>query len=84
MYRANLEIESMDALNDFFSVISDELIRADEKEEIRSTINKADNVGWPCEITLEIEDEKWSDYSANHPDEAKVLEPHMTPVKSTE
>lgn len=84
MYRAELSIENEEALHEFFGVISDQLIRQEEKDEITETIDEADDVGWPCTVTLEITDEKWEDYSASHPDEAKVLEPHLEPLNKTE
>lgn len=84
MYRAELSIDNQEALNEFFEVVSNDLVRQEEKDEITQTIEDASDVGWPCTVTLEIEDEKWEEYSASHPDEAKVLEPHLEPLSEAE
>jgi hypothetical protein len=84
MYHATLEIESLEYLEEFFEIISDELILPNEKEDIRDTIGQADAADWPMELTLRVPNDEWHTFSQNHPDEAKILEPHMKLVHDNE
>jgi hypothetical protein len=80
-YRADLDIASYDALEEFLTVTSDALISGREAATIQSKLEtKGGDIEWPCEIVLEFRHEEWASYSATHPDEATVLEPHLVSV----
>jgi hypothetical protein len=81
IYRADLDIASYEAFREFLSATSDALIDADEAATLQSKLESAGgDIDWPCEIVLRFDAEKWTTYSANHPDEATVLEPHIIAV----
>ncbi len=80
-YRADLDIASYDALEEFLTVTSDALISGQEAATIQSKLEtKGGDIEWPCEIVLEFRHGEWASYSATHPDEATVLEPHLVSV----
>lgn len=77
-YRADLDIASYEAFREFLSVTSDALIDADEAATLQSKLESAGgDIDWPCEIVFQFDAEEWTTYSASHPDEATVLEPHI-------
>ncbi len=82
-YRADLDIASYQALREFLAATSDALVDADEAATIQSKLESAGgDIDWPCEIAFQFDAEEWAAYSAAHPDEATVLEPHLVVVPS--
>lgn len=74
-YRIDLDIASYDAFREFLSATSDALINSDEAATLQSKLESArGDVNWPCEIVFQFSTDEWMTYSANHPDEAAVLE----------
>ncbi len=80
-YRADLDIASYDALEEFLTATSDALIAAGEVTTIQSRLESAGgDIEWPCEIVFEFDRDDWAEYSSTHPDEATVLESHLISV----
>ncbi|ERH03785.1 MAG: hypothetical protein A07HR60_00560 [uncultured archaeon A07HR60] len=77
-YRADLDIASYDALDEFMNATSDALVDDSEAASIKSRLESAGgDVEWPCEIVFEFHRDDWAEYSSAHPDEATVLESHL-------
>jgi hypothetical protein len=81
VYRADLDVASYEAFREFVDATSDALLDAGEAAAIQSRLEAAGGtVEWPCEIVFEFGHRDWAAYSATHPDEATVLEPHLVSV----
>ncbi len=80
-YWADLDIASYEAFREFLNATSDALITSEEAATLQSRLESAEgDVDWPCEIVFQFDTEEWATYSASHPDEATVLEPHLVAV----
>lgn len=80
-YRADLDIASYEALRAFLSATSEALIDADEAATLQSKLESAGgDIDWPCAVVFQFDADEWTAYSATHPDEATVLEPHLVAV----
>lgn len=77
MWKGKLKIEDEQSMNEFFANTSNALMDQDEKDKIASVVTDADTVSWPMEIVFEIQEDTWTQFSNNHPDEAKVIENHL-------
>lgn len=83
-YRADLTIESYAALERFLDATSDDLIPPGDRTAVLERLSGGADIDWPCEIVFDFETEDWHSYSAAHPDEARVLEPHLVRVSTAE
>ncbi|WP_299331658.1 hypothetical protein [Haloplanus sp.] len=79
-YRADLDIASYEAFRRFLDATSDALVGPEEATTLQSKLEAAGGVDWPCEIGFSFDRQEWAAYSASHPDEATVLEPHLVSV----
>lgn len=76
-YVADLSVESYAALQQFLDVASEALVAPGERADVLNRIEGSGGIDWPCAIVFVFGRTEWGDYSADHPDEARVLEPHV-------
>lgn len=70
-----LKVEDQESLDELFENLS--LIQSEEIEKAEKVLEKAEEVDWPVEIIIDLEESTWNEYASNHPDEAKALENHL-------
>jgi hypothetical protein len=78
-YRAELTVTSYEALRQLFEALSDDLVAPDERR-VACRLAESDDVDWPCTVVFELDEAEWRGFSTEHPEQARVLEPHLRPV----
>jgi hypothetical protein len=78
-YRAELTVTSYEALRQLFEALSDDLVAPDERR-VACRLAESDDVDWPCTVVFELDEVEWRGFSTEHPEQARVLEPHLRPV----
>lgn len=75
MWKGELTIEDAESMTAFFENTT--LVSEEEQAKAEKVIEESDQVNWPIEVVLEIEEDTWEEWASKHPDEAKAIEPHL-------